>query len=954
MKYTGGSAMRKIDRKIFVILLIFISFYIQSTLAASDSSPKIEWQKSLGGSQNEISNSIQQTKDGGYIIGGFSNFTDGDVSGNHGSDDYWIVKLDPIGNIQWQKSLGGSGDDRGASIHETSEGGYIVAGSSDSHDGDVTGNHGVLEDYWVVKLDATGNIEWQKSLGGSGQDFTGDYLLGNTQQTDDGGYVVVGTSGSDDGDVRGNHGRWDYWVVKLDPSGNIQWQKSLGGSGDDEGASVQQTKDGGYIIGGTSRSNDGDVSQHHGRNQPAGTYLFSDYWIVKLDPSGNIQWQKSLGGSEADELNSIQQTKDGGYIAAGTSRSYDGDVTGNHGAQDYWIVKLDSGGNIQWQKSLGGSHSDFNGGIQQTNDGGYIVAGTSHSNDGDVTGNHNNSGDYWVVKLDASGNIQWQKSLGGSWYDQSESIYQTTDGGYVITGWSNSKDGDVTGNHGGWDYWVVKLSPTDTTFNNSKEDKFVKPLPSEENQMPNQKIKENQIPILTILDAKMVSPNELGIALKVRYPENCPSTAKRWITFEASINGKSVKKSIDVTSYTEPGKEWEGSGTRNLMSDTYGNVQPTTPLRINFEEESVPRFSNNVEFAFQATASYQGGESSNPSSIPVKILLPVVVLHGYKDKIGEIEVMGYPEGNNVGPSSGLFSDFMSRILHLRDIAFKSAYQELSENLIQNGYNKEKNWGFIYKFPFTFIFNEKRYVTLWDPQDSDIGYSSPSFATTNDLDGDFTRILDLVKKHSYADRMNIIGHSTGGLVARYWSSQKPAFINKVITVGTPHEGIARFYEEPFLEQYKNREDFERMRLMTEPGGNTPNLISWFVPKWDAIDQSKYKLTSSDPNPYFTNTFDYQYSPEVNYYLIYGMYRQPSDDSTPYNVVIDIRNDKQWYNLKGTNNRNGDEYIFWESAANKNGPIKSNINRISIDNLIRPHGDMMNDPQVIDEIKKILND
>jgi hypothetical protein len=960
-----GVLMKNIyQNTIIIVPIVSVLFFIFLVSPVVADAPAIEWQKSLGGSGIDMGSSIQQTADGGYIVAGTSNSTDGNVTRNHGRFDYWVVKLDAIGNIQWQKCLGGSGDDEGTSVQQTTDGGYIVAGSSDSTDGDVAGNH-VIEDYWVVKLDASGNIQWQKSFGGSGQDWPR-----SIQQTNDGGYIVVGWSSSTDGDVRGNQGRWDYWVVKLDASGNIQWQKCLGGSGDDEGTSVQQTTDGGYIVAGTSRSNDGDVSQHHGPNQPAGTTLFSDYWVVKLDSDGNIVWEKSLGGSYNEEAYNIRQTNDGGFIVAGdTDTPNNGDVSGNHGDgnSDYWIVKLDVNGKIDWQKCLGGFGWDDGSSIQQTNDDGYIVAGTSHSNDGDVTGHHNKSGDYWIVNLDGSGNLQWQKSLGGSRYDQPESIRQTNDGGYIIIGWSNSDDGDVTGNHGCWDYWVVKLSgnnlsppiiSTNATSNNLKTEISIKPLLA----------KENQAPSLTILDAKMISPNELGIAVKVKYPESCPSTAKRWITFEATINGKSVKKSIDVTKYTVPGREWEETGSQNLMSDIYGNVQPNTPIRINLEEESVPRFSNNIKFTLQGIASYEGGDSSNPSSIPVKILLPVIVLHGYVanqtieifgQKIN-IDILGYPEGNTVASSYNLkifnliYLYEKLKFITIREEAFNEAYRELSENLIQDGYNKEKDWGIIYKFPFTLIFNAKRYVTLGDPQDSDIGYSSPSFATTDDLNGDFARILDLAKKYSYADRINIIGHSTGGLVARYWSSQKPAQVNKIITVGTPHEGIARFYEEPFLEQYKNRNDFENQRMMTEQNGNIPNLISWFAPRWDAIDQSIYTIKSSDPNPYFTNTFDYQYSPEVNYYLIYGMYRQPTDALTPYRITIDIRKNGKWYDYKQIITRSGDGYVFWESAANNNGPKKSYISRIPIDNLNYQHADMMNDPQVIDEIKRILND
>ncbi len=255
---------------------------------------------------------------------------------------------------------------------------------------------------------------------------------------------------SDNIEISDNHGGFDFWIVKLDRSGIIQWHKSLGGHRAEEARSVQQTADGGYIVAGSTRSNDGDVSGNHGFEWP------TDSWIVKLDASGTIQWQKCLGGSKTERANSIQQTADGGYIVAGYTDSNDGDVSGNHGDDDSWIVKLDESGSIQWQKSLGGSEWEKPYSIQQTTDGGYIVAASTRSNDGDVSGYHG-EGDNWIVKLDGLGTIQWQKSLGGSEWENPYSIQQTTDGGYIVAGSTMSNDGDVSGYHGQVDSWIVKL-----------------------------------------------------------------------------------------------------------------------------------------------------------------------------------------------------------------------------------------------------------------------------------------------------------------------------------------------------------------------------------------------------------------------------------------------------------------------------------------------------------------
>ena len=433
--------------KVYVSVTGNKSNEVNFTLTATPAIPTIQWAKCFGGSGEDRANSIQQTSDGGYIVAGSSTSTNGDVSGNHGSADYLILKLNSTGNIEWKKSYGGSGFDNARSIQQTSDGGYIVVGSTSSTDGDVSGNHGSA-DYWILKLNSTGNIEWKKSYGGNSTD-----IGFSIQQTNDGGYIMSGWTLSNDGDVTGNHGYSDLWIVKLNSNGAIIWQKSIGGSNYDgyTGSSVdlpciQQTNDGGYIVSGASGSNDGDVSGNHGNN---------DYWIVKLNSNGDIMWQKSLGGSGSDTPYSIKITSDGGYIVVGNSYSNNGDVTDHHDILDSWVVKLNSSGNIIWKKSLGGG-SDFGGYIQQTNDGGYIVAGSSRSNMGDVAGNHGFT-DYWIVRLNFKGDIQWHKFLGGSNDEFPQLIQQTSDGGYIVAGTSFSNNGDVTGNHGSYDFWIVKL-----------------------------------------------------------------------------------------------------------------------------------------------------------------------------------------------------------------------------------------------------------------------------------------------------------------------------------------------------------------------------------------------------------------------------------------------------------------------------------------------------------------
>ncbi len=435
--------------------------------------PAIQWQNTIGGSDEDWLYSIQQTTDGGYILGGFS---ESNISGDKtenciGNDDYWIVKTDTAGNIQWQNTIGGSNHDYMQFIQQTADGGYILGGTSGSNiSGDKTENSIGGWDYWIVKIDAVGNIQWQNTIGGSNYDW-----LYSIQQTADGGFIFGGESNSNiSGDkTENNIGSFDYWIVKTDPLGNIQWQNTIGGNFSDKLNSIRQTADGGYILGGPSSSS---ISGDKTENTIGGTGA-KDYWIVKTDSTGNILWQNTIGGNDEDWLYSIQQTTDGGYILGGSSISnISGDKTENNWdttliTVDYWIVKTDSSGNIQWQNTIGGGLDDWLTSIQQTADGGYILGGFSNSNiSGDKTENSMGGDDYWIVKTDTAGNIQWQSTIGGSNHDSFWSIQQTADGGYILSGHSRSiTSGDKTENNVDTippysnDYWLVKLFPDTIT-----------------------------------------------------------------------------------------------------------------------------------------------------------------------------------------------------------------------------------------------------------------------------------------------------------------------------------------------------------------------------------------------------------------------------------------------------------------------------------------------------------
>jgi len=429
-------------KTLLITILSFIVFAVYSQ-------PTIQWKKTFGGTGNDFNRCITQTSDGGFITVGGTLSTDGDVTGNHGSFDYWVVKTDAAGTIQWQKALGGTGYDFAHSVKQTFDGGYIIVGWSDSNDGDVTGNHGV-NDIWMVKLNVAGNIQWQKSLGGSDSDFA--YSV---YQNSDSTYVVSGRTFSSNGDVTSNNGGHDYWILKISQTGSIIWQKTYGGSNNDYAYSVTQTLyDGGYVVVGHTTSSNGDVVGSHGGD---------DVWVLKLDGAGNIQWKKALGGTGNDYAKQIYQTGDLGFIIIGDTESNDGDVSGNHGLTDCWIIKLDASGTIQWQKVLGSPRNDIGLSIQQAPDNGYIVAAWSDS----IVGYHGGA-DYWLMKLDPSGNTTWEAPFGGSVSDYAYSIDITADGGFVVSGNSNSNNGDVSGNHGLHDFWIIKFNGLPLSITNSQ------------------------------------------------------------------------------------------------------------------------------------------------------------------------------------------------------------------------------------------------------------------------------------------------------------------------------------------------------------------------------------------------------------------------------------------------------------------------------------------------------
>jgi len=443
---------------------LFIVLSLCLGIISNAFSQEIEWQNTIGGVGRDEMQCIQQTADGGYIIGGISNSP---ISGDKtedclGYNDYWILKLDSIGQIQWQNTIGGSGPDFLSSIKQTTDGGYILGGYSASNiSGDKNEDCLGYNDYWVVKTDAYGNVQWQNTIGGSLDD-----KLIEIQLTADGGYILGGYSWSNvSGDKTENsYGESDYWIVKIDSVGNIIWQNTIGSNAFDNLNSICQTNDNGFILAGSSNSNIfGDKTE----NCIIGS---NDYWIIKTDSLGNIQWQNTIGGSLADFQPHIKQTFDGGYIIGGVSTSNaTGDKSENCiGGSDYWLVKLDSIGSVQWDNTIGGNSDDWLVSIIQSIDGGFYLGGFSYSNlSADKAENNWSQSNYWILKTDSLGKIKWQNTLGGTNLDQLTCIALCLDSNLIVGGisWSNFSGDKAENSNGYADFWLIKLTDHFNLFN---------------------------------------------------------------------------------------------------------------------------------------------------------------------------------------------------------------------------------------------------------------------------------------------------------------------------------------------------------------------------------------------------------------------------------------------------------------------------------------------------------
>jgi len=380
-----------------ILLLILLGLGLGGSPTFSQQS----WTRTYGGTLDDVGYSVRQTLDGGYIITGWTR------SFGSGGEDVYLIKTDASGNPSWSRTYGGTNNDEGHSVQQTSDGGYIIAGNTNSFG---AGNW----DFYLIKTDASGNPSWSRAYGGTNIEAARSVQ----QTTADGGYIIVGWTTSF------GAGGGDVYLIKTDASGNPSWTRTYGGIRDDLGYSVQQTSDGGYIITGWTKSV-GDTS--------------GEVYIIKTDASGNLSWSRAYGGASNDEGHSVRQTQDGGYIIAGQTYSF------GAGGCDVYLIKTDASGNLLWTRTYGGTLDDQGWSVWQTLNGGYIISGNAKSFGAGAW-------DVYVVRTNASGDILWTKTYGGTLDDAGRSAQQTSDGGVIITGWT------LSFGSGGGDVYLIKTT----------------------------------------------------------------------------------------------------------------------------------------------------------------------------------------------------------------------------------------------------------------------------------------------------------------------------------------------------------------------------------------------------------------------------------------------------------------------------------------------------------------
>jgi len=430
---------------------------LTDSLSAQPGIPPQQWGNQYGGGNVDIPYTIKITTDGGTIAGGYTDSRDGDITPQPNRDywDLWLVKLDKCGQIQWEKSVGGTGYESARDLVQTSDGGYLVLGETNSSDGGVIAGYGGTKDIWLLKFSGTGNLEWQKRYGGTGLDV-GNHI----EALRDGSYLIAASSTSNDGDIRNNHSTGTYTdgvLMKVDAAGNLLWSKCFGGTKNEELFDIEVIN-GTIFATGFTNSVDGDIPPSQ-KNY--------DVWLLAIDGNGNKVMSKIYGGSQNDVAYCMTKGADGSLTLAGYTTSNDGDVSGAKGSQDYWIINVSQRGRLNWQRVFGGSDADYAKTILTDKDSSYIIGGVTYSDDGDASASLG-EGDFFTLKLRPDGSLAWKKHWGGSGTDHLRSMVRhPVKDEYYLAGDSDSGNGDLSNAQGDADFAVIKLKIPELTEQDS-------------------------------------------------------------------------------------------------------------------------------------------------------------------------------------------------------------------------------------------------------------------------------------------------------------------------------------------------------------------------------------------------------------------------------------------------------------------------------------------------------